>query len=712
MADGDLLPPSVYQGIGWSPGGRLSPPALAGAADFGGLPPSIVQGLGWAPPAGPPPDPGAPAPPPVIPAPPTSLPSASGAGQGPSAGPPPGTPAAPDYQVPGSAFGGGRPAAQPASPAGQPAAARPAAPPRPQTFDQRMNALDQREDAATAQGEQAIQAGVQAERGLHADQGAAYQRYDQQIQANAADRKAENEQWAKIYATNEAKLDADRKQIESWKFNRNRFMDDLGVGGQVSWGIGAILAGIGNAMQGIKGENPVIQMLQQNIHDANEQQMKERDNMVQKLGMDRQTGLDAQAYHATRQAEVDKQDGLALTALSKQLEEAAVKSADPMAQARGLKEAAALKAQANELFKSNVQLRSQHDMQAQQNAIAGGHLALDQKKFDWEKNKDQQQLDINAAKLLVQKQGKLDEEQAKRAIYIPDANGNLVVARKQDGTPVLAGSPEIASKDQNMVAAAAAYNRLIGQMVRGIKDHGGESDYLKSREWQNMQSDLESAVAELHDAYGITSFREPTMKFFEKMATGGVNPTSFVYDATAALEHSNQNLQNKVNERIAARGYDGPRFGWQDTGHPAAAPETADDRAIGRALTNPSVMYDKDPDRVISELGINPTPQMRTTELTQKIGQRIGEVGGILPSVRQSMDTWAAAMASPDPQIAARFRQTLEKIADQSESPAAAAYAEQLLARARQQQLDTAPGTANAPEVMRGASGAPVPRER
>lgn len=702
MPDPGQLPPEVYQALGWSPAAdpTNAPPVPMppdAPPDWGGLPLSVPQGMGWAPP----PDAAPPAP--QLSPPPASLPS-MGAPPAPAADQ---RSATPDYQVPPSAFGG----APVPGKSGQPPPAAPrAAPARPQTFDQRVTGLEQREADTLGQQQRAIDAGVQAEKGRNADDLAAYQRMDQQVAANAAARKAESEQWAKIYATNEAKTDADRKQIESWKFNRNKYMDDLGVGGKVSWGIGAILAGVGNALMGNKGANPVIEMLQQNIHDANEQQMKERDHLVQKLGMDRQTGLDAQAYHATRQAEIDKQDGLAYTALSKQIEEAAIKSADPMAQARGMKEAADLRAKSDELLKGSIQLRSQHDLQAQQNAIAGGHLALDTKKFTWEKDKEQQQLDINAAKLLTTKQGKLDEEQAKRALYIPapDGSGQLVVARRQDGTPVLAGSAEIASKDQNMVGAAASYNRLIGQMVRGIKDHGGESDYVKSKDWQNMQSDLESAVAELHDAYGITSFREPTMKFFEKMATAGVDPTSFVRDASAALERSNQNLQAKVNERIQARGYDGPQFGWRDSSTPTAPTRTDEDKlfkvAAGSRSNDPGAVYNPktgsyDP-KVSGYYSIDPDAPSTVPAAGVEDKRIAREYPRMGPGQKAALDTFAAMARSNDPELQKRGFQHLEELArpGTADKPILAnedgvrSYAQELLNRAAMPEEQNPPG--------------------
>lgn len=697
MPDPGQLPPSVYQGLGWpqpdgSPIPMQPPGALGPPAEWGGLPPSIPQGLGWAPPpapgpddAGPPVPPSAPTSLPSMPAPPTAQPARS---------------ATPDYQVPASTFGGGQPAA------GAPPA-RPAAPARPQTFDQRMTGLEKRQDEAAAQEQQGIQAGLAAEHVKNVQDKAAFQQYDQQAQANADARKAENEQWAKIYATNEAKMDADRKQIESWKFNRNKFMDDLGVGGEVSYGIGAILAGFGNALQGIKGPNPVIEQLQQNIHDANEQQMKERDNLVQRLGMDRQTGLDAQAYHATRQAEVDKQDGLALTALSKKLEESAVTAADPMAQSRAITASAQVKEKANALLQSSIQLSSQHEMETKKIGIAGGELALNRQKFDWEKNKEQQQLDINAAKLLATKQGKLDEEQQKRAITVPGPDGKMMIARQADGSPVLAGTAELADTYQKQINATRLYSSLADRMMRGLKDHGGESGWLKSADWQKMQSDYASAIATLHTGYGIESYRgEFILDMMKQLATAKIDPTSFIHDVTPALQESKANLQERTNGLVEGKGFSG-EIHWADNSNPPVPTQTDEERMVSDGLRNPISLLKDKPGKFNMEFGpplVSEGPGASLMADAQARQAQVAKAGGIMPSVKQAMVTWGAALQSPDLAIRRHYYQQLEKIAQESESPETAAFAQKLLDTAQAQQINAAPG---ASEPTRGSAGAP-----
>lgn len=672
MADPGGLPPSIYQGLGW--GGSVD---STGVPDWGGLPPSVPQGMGWAPQQ----VPDQPPPPPIA-----------------TPGPPAPAPvAAPPIQ----------PAPTPvASPSATPAR-RHAAPPavaQPLTFGAQMANLQQREQGTEQAAQAAIQAGVEAQRPLHADQLAAFNTADATVKTNAEARKTEDDAYQKIVATNTAKTAADRSAVEGWQFNQNKYMDDLGVGGTVRWGIAQILANVGQALMRGTGPNPVTEMLQQRIHDANEAQYKQRDALVQRLGFDRETGKDAAEYHATRQAQIDKADGLAYTALSKQLEQAAVKSADPMAQAAGMKASADARQAGDDRLKSFVSMQSQHDQAQQQIGIAGGHLALDRNKFDWEKNKEQQQLDLQAAKLLQTKQGKLDEEQSKRAIYIPDANGQLVVARHQDGTPVLAGSAELANKDQNMVAAAATYNKLVGQMIRGIQDHGGKSTWIKGGEWQKMMSDLQSATAELHDAYGITSFREPTVQFFEKMATASVDPTSFVRDASHALARSNQNLQDKVNNIVSARGYDGPRFGWTDTSKPAPPTESQEDRlykvASGSRGDDPGAIYNPktntfDP-KIPGYYTIDPdsstVPRSAVSADDQRVSRDYPRMGS---GQKAALDVFAGMARSTDPALRKRGMDHLVELArpgGTTDEDGVRGYAQELLNRTVLPEEGNAPG--------------------
>lgn len=676
------MPPWLQQGLGWSPAADPSIPANVPPTPdpWGGLSPSVVQGMGWAP--GPTPD-QAPLEAPTLPPTPQQLPSAAGHADASAAG------AAHDYQVPVSAFG-----AAPPQPAGR-AAPSPGAPvsAKPLNFDQSIAAAQQREQQTEQQKIGAVAAGVAANQGLHAEQLKEYDKADATIQANAAARKVEEDRYKGVYEKNQAQTVADRAAIDNHKFNANKFMDEMGVGDHVRWGIGQILAGVGQAMQRQSGPNAVTQMLQQKIHDANVQQQNEREALVQKLGFDKETGQDAAAFHAQRSASLDKADGLAFTALGRQLEEAALRAADPMDRARGLKEAADIRGMGDERLKGYIQLKSQHDHQQQEIGLGYGRLNEEKRhnlvQEGWQEVKFREEQELKAAALMAKKQGKLGDDESKRALFVPGPDGKPIALRNQDGTPVLIASERHADQERGAVASASAYNRIINQMVRGIADHGGESGWLKSKEWAAMQSDLESAVAELHEAYKIGNFQAPTQEFFKKMVTGGVDPTSFVRDASATLLRSRDNLNGKMNDRFAAYGYDGAPVRWQDTSSPPPTRETPEDWALQDVLKGRRDAQIKEEDvPPIENDGLS--PNMRNLAATQS-AQRRADTG-----IRQQIEVWGAMARGSDPQNQALGRSMLEQVKGKAEDEVDRDRASSLL---QEVPFDREP--------IRGASGAP-----
>lgn len=705
MPDPGYLPPSVYQGMGWGPSGGMGAPPPdpsmpGGPPDFGGLPPSIPQGMGWAPP----PDaaPMAPALPPT----PTALPSEQERQQGQQ---PTGAPGSRDYQVPPSAFGAGIKPPSPTAPA-KPAAAAPAKPP---TFAQGMADLQQREAETEKAQTGAIEAGVEAQKGLHADQLAAYQQAQSAVADNAEQRKAEDDNFKKITATNTAKVDADRKAIQDWKFNRNKFMDELGVGGKIRWGIAQILAGIGMGMMRQAG-NPVTDMLQQNIHDANAAQYKERDAMVEQLGFDRQTGQDAATYHATRQADLDKRDGLAYTALAKQLEEAAVKSADPIAQANGLKEAANVRAMGDERLKSYIQLQSQHDLTAQSNAIAGGHLVESIRHNKATEALAQKQRDIEAAKLLQAgkaTEAKLVRERALGGELEPvrDDKGNVVgskmgLVKMRDGSVFIPqGTEASVTKLQEQHAASAA---LVGTLD-AIRRLGPEwlTNIANSDKKRQLDQLFGMAKTQATRALGLGV---PTGKDIQLAtdALGTEDPTKF-RNQLAGINQARSSFVRVWNSALQSQGLDRD---WDpvDTGVQQTPPtQTDEQRTLSDGLRNPINLLKDKPGKFNLEFGAPPEssgPGGSAMGDAQARAAQVAKAGGIIPSVKQAMTTWAAALQSPDMAIRRHYRQQLEKLANESESPETAAYAQKLLDQALDQQIGATPG---APEVTRGSAGAP-----
>lgn len=283
----------------------------------------------------------------------------------------PESPTHPDYVV------SPRPAAAPPKPAVTP---KPAALP---SFNQGMVDQQHGEQQALAQHETAIDTNTQAQQGLHADQGAALRQNIATLDAAEQAHKAARDQIDKAHQANTAIVQADQKAVDSYKINPNKFMDDLGVGDRIRWGIGMILAGAGQGMMRQGGPNPVLQMMQDRMKQAVQLQIDQRDQMVARLGRSKDARTEADQSGAGRLAEVDRGVAQAEHVLAKQFDLAANNAADPLAKAAALQAKAQLLDSANQHHENFIKLQSEHDvqqqqlgLQRQQVGIAGGHLAI------------------------------------------------------------------------------------------------------------------------------------------------------------------------------------------------------------------------------------------------------------------------------------------------------------------------------------------------
>lgn len=551
------LHPAIAQAIGLLPAQNLN--AAAGPAL---TPPPLPQDVAIPGDAGPA-FPNAGAPPPVAPPPPSSDTS-------PAERPPSVPGAAGDYQVPVSAIGKNR-----ASPpqAGQPRA------PRPMSPDQQLAQVDQRQ----AQADQASAQAIGDQSSVAQTQGAAelanYQAHDAEAKRIEAQRQAQQQEYTKTHAEKQAYVDSTLKSLDNYKIDQNKYWNDAGVGQHIGWYIAMALTGLGQALNKQNGPNPVIQMLQDKMHQSVVAQMDERDQLKERNARAEHALDKYDQYSQSREAQINLLDARNDKVLANSLLTTAAKYKSAQAQANAKSQAAQLMQDSVAKAQKSAEFAASYDTQKKQLAVSQANLGISQaelglkrQEFDWQKDKEQQQLNLSAAKEALAEQKGITAKNKSLGVAAPTSDGSVGLLTDKDGTVHQFRSPEIAEKTTNMVAAAQTYNRLVQKMVQGIKDHGGESDWVKSDDWKRMTSDLQSATAELHDAYGITSFREPTVEFFEKMATSGVDPTSFIRNATAALENSNDNLHAKVNDKLHAAGYDGPDVAFAPTDAPAAAP--------------------------------------------------------------------------------------------------------------------------------------------
>lgn len=724
-----MLPDAVMQGMGWQP--PPLDPSFMGAPDDGsgyGLHPAVLQGLGYQPP---PPSPSAvpsplPSPPPSpmatdpsLPQLPADLgqptPSGGPGAQLPSTGTPTPTPTPgvprPDFAVPA-----------PGSVAAAPAQAKPSAPSapaKPLSVEQQMDQNTARLDQANAVGQQAIAEHAQAQHDVDLKVADATQGFTDQMKALKAQDQAKREQEQQAYDLAGREVEARRKALDSYKVDQDKYWNDIGVGGHIGWYIGIAMSEIGRSMQGHGGgENPVMAMLQGKMKQSIQAQMDKRDQLKEGIAGARQSMQDIAVNNAKKAADRAQMEADATQMLKIQVDNFAAKAKSPLDLAAAKAESAKLQTQHVEQMGKAIEAKANYRV-AQQNANTAAAQAAEHRRHNlfeekFQVYKEDQEAQLKAAALAAKQAGKLSDEESKRAVFVPGPDGTPMPAVKKNGDLVLAADPADAAKIRRQVASTSTYNVLVGQMIRGMNDHGGESSWFKSKDWQKMMSDYKAAVAELHEAYGVQSFREPTIEFFDKMTSAGVDPTSFVYDASAGLRESNQNIQTKMNSLLAGQGYDGPAFTWKDTTNPPPAQETQLDKDIKNVLgpaasaksglftaegavipnalvPSESAAYDRAVSRQTGGMGTGDLPpevaDVVSRGATRQARQEIG--GG---EQKRVLDLLAGWVQSPDQASRQRAIEILHAVASNATDAAVRERAQQMLTNTVTQGINETPG--------------------
>lgn len=547
-----------------------------------------------------------------------------------------------------------------------PSPARSSAPARPMPPDAQLVRAQQKQSEADVAQVGAIADETAAQRGQAASEVAAYKQFDEQ---NADLRKRQAElaaDTAKIHATKQAYVDSTLRDVDSYKVDANKYTKQMGLGGMAGWGIAMVLSGIGDALQHKQGPNAVVQMLQDKIHQNVQLQLDERDQLKEKNARATHDLDKYDAWSRDRMAQMNLLEAQYEKRLGILIQEAAVKAKDPLAVANGQKAAAdVLKSSADKAQKA-AEFASTNDIAKRQLQVSQGSLGVSQFSAQETQRHNLATEGLTGEEHLIQANKELRTQADKtkqHAVLAPTTDGKVGLLTNKDGATADFRSPEIAQKNSDMVAAAQTYNKLVGQMKSALEEHGGSSATIKGKDWQRMQSDLQSAVAELHDAYGITAFREPTMEFFEKMASAGVDPNSFVRDASAALEQSSQNLQGKVNNRLHAAGYDGPDVAFPPTSIPKAAPSPIEQLSVSlkaKPDENPVRAYDK---AFLAAYKAN-GGDIAGARVDANLAASSAKSGAVSPDQRQGIETLKAQVLGGDAASAA----ALEDVAKNASS--------------------------------------------
>lgn len=574
------LPDEVLQGLGIPP--QYSPPpfdaSLAGAPQMDAGPPPmpapapIAQDM---------------APPAELPPPATALPSAGPQGPTPDAAPK-------EFNVAPAAFGAQQPPPLSGPNAGQ--APRPA---KPQTFDQQMADQQNRERTAEGEQKQAIGAAYQAQSTQDAGNLAAVQKTQADQKVIADQIKANQDDYTKIYAQKQSDIDARKKELDNYKVDQNKYWNDLGVGRHIGWYIAMAMSGLGDALQGKSGPNPVIQMLQDKVHDNIKGQIDQRDQLRAKLGDARVEQDRYEKFSANKQAQLLAREGEADRELARQLQISAAQSADPMHRANAMKEAALVDEQGAQKQQTAIKLAADHDAQMKAQAIAGGHLALARHAEDRATalfnaeygpgGYKEQEIGIKNNAELRKEQADAKKARAEGAAFNPitrepflDQKGvemrNQAKALEDRAKADPANAPQLLQQAKAMREEALTNVAVIGdkedrrKVVEGVKYAQDTVDtaakmkrFLQQdpslwdrSEWAAFQTDLGSTVADIAKTLGANASSREFEALTKHMIT--MDPeslTSRTFDKgkmLAQLDHLIASTKRGVNTSLGARG--------------------------------------------------------------------------------------------------------------------------------------------------------------
>lgn len=416
------------------------------------------------------------------------------------------------------------------------------------------------------------------------------QKYYADLQASEAARAAGLQEHQKQIAT---AVDTEAK----YKVDDNRKYANLSTGKKIAYWIMAGLSGLGDALMKKTGPNMVIGMMQQAIQDDVAAQVRERDELGKRIGYAR-SSLDT--YDKITGSDIESKQLLLAEnykRVADQVRASAAKYGGDLAKIRGeqiatqFDEAAEqIKGAAGQSSWDRIYRQQQLKLQAQQTAIASGHLALAREQFKYQKENDAENRKLAAAQLDKQGQGAMADKAEKLGLLAPpestkDANGNVVVKpadylRNQDGSVFTAPDDKTAG---DLRTSQYTANRLISMIdeIRAIRDRvGGESSLLNSEESQRLavlQKNI--LLMKKTGTQGMSSDKD-----MENISgAAGAGDAASWRDQSGKLNEARRIIADNLNAELKYRGkYTGPPIEFADPFQKPA--ETLDDRLFKESL--------------------------------------------------------------------------------------------------------------------------------
>lgn len=451
-----------------------------------------------------------------------------------------------------------------------PPSVRAAAPQHPPSIDQQMANSHDRQNVADQASLTAVDSQETVDRARAADELAAYGAHEKQAKTLEDESKVRQETYAKTHAAKQTYAQAMMAKADNYKVDQNKYEKEMGVGDHIRWGIGMILSGVGQAMQHQGGPNPVLQMLQDKMHQSVVQQMDERDQLRGRASNAAHDLDKYDEYSKSREATMALLDAKNDRQLANMLTQSAAKYKDAQAQVNAQKSAAELLQSSAKKVEESTQFAANYDMKKKDQDISRGQLGVSQFNAGESKRHNlvteemaQQGKDMEALKL--ERAGQADQAKLVRERSIggevhevKDANGKVIgselgAIRMKDGSVFIPkGGPE----DYSRLTKAHNATLKLDATLAEIQRLGPEwlSDASNSAKKQKL--DQLGTTAKL-EAIQALDLGVPTGNDVA-LATGFVgttDPTRF-RDSTAGIAQARKTLNTAHNVQLHTAGLD------------------------------------------------------------------------------------------------------------------------------------------------------------
>jgi hypothetical protein len=454
----------------------------------------------------------------------------------------------------------------------------------------------------------------------------------------------------------------------NYKVDQGRRWHNLDTGSKVMAGIAVALSGLGDALQFKSGPNMAIQMIQQAIKDDVAAQVDEREQLGRTADR-RRSSIDAYRQETgdlRTAADIKFAEGL--NSAARDLVTASMRHTSPEKRLLAEREASVLRAQAQQLVSGAAEKAQEVEFKRKQIAIQQAGVGLQaardkeaKRQFDLgredaanarllEAKKLEASGDAPAAKAMREQAKQIDERAiggVVKEVLNPDGTKSVRydVIRNVDGSEYLDRDKDSAKETAKQKAAVDTINQLTNDMVRGIAEHGGESAFFKSDDWQKMKANQAFIMTNLRVIGQMGSLDEGAINATKAML-GGADPTSFFHDAKAGLlagrdasiVQFNNNL--KANSRTDVEYYRPPDTSKTPRG--TLSPEDKGLQLVEATLNQiPEAILKKElVDKKAGLYGKTRDAQFR----------KYAEKGEILDAQKQVIDGWAKRLGSGTPQ--------------------------------------------------------------